>query len=61
MSARWADLRRGRRELLVEKARVLGVHAQELVLPGFYFTAERLFEAQALVFPLLCLLAQLVD
>lgn len=40
---------------------MFGVHAQELVLPGFYFAAERLFEAQALVLPLLGLLAQLVD
>jgi len=40
---------------------VLGVHAQELVLPSFYFPAEGLFEAQALVFPLLRLLAELVD
>ena len=40
---------------------MLGVHAQELVFPGFYFATQRLFEAQTLVFPLLGLLAQLVD
>ena len=40
---------------------MLGVHAQELLLPGFDFPAERIFEAQALVFPLLRLLAELVD
>jgi hypothetical protein len=35
----WADLRGRRGELLVEEARVLSVHAQELVFPGFYFAA----------------------
>jgi hypothetical protein len=45
----------------MQEARVLDIDAQKLVFPGFDFSAEGLFEAQALVFPLLGLLAELRD
>ena len=40
---------------------MLGVDAQELVLPGLDFSTQGLLEAQTLVLPLLRLLAELRD
>ena len=44
-----------------QEARVLGVDAQEQVLPGLDFSTQGLLEAQTLVLPLLRLLAELRD